>query len=170
MEVAPAKTRSRIQATDEIETQVNGVTGDALTKDEQEILESRHMMFVRAGGKIPTRQLTGLEIETRIMADNRNFATRRWGVIHAPEGEFIMPDVPAHDLMPITPTVLLAANHPSGIITMSNLITINTEFLAYTRRYFFGRDLKIALADVTEAGIQKAVMERDRKIAAGLAI
>jgi hypothetical protein len=104
------------------------------------------------------------------MADNRNFATRRWGVIQAPEGEFIMPDVPAHDLMPITPTVLLAANHPSGIITMSNLITINTEFLAYTRRYFFGRDLKIALAGVTEAAIQKAVMERDRKIAAGLAI
>lgn len=162
--------RSRIQPADEIETQTKGLTGDALIKDQQEIPESRHIMFVREGGKIATRHLTGLQIQTRIIADNRNCGARRWGVIHAPEGEFVMPDVPAHDLMPITPTVLLAANHPSGIITKSNVISINTEFLAYTRRYFFGRDLKIALAGVTEAAIQKAVMERDHKIAAGLAI
>ena len=160
--------RSRIQPADEIETQT-GLTGDALTKDKQEILESWHVTSVRAGGKIATRHLTGQEIEARIMGDNRNCGARRWGVIHAPEGEFVMPDVPAHDLMPITPTVLLAANHPSGIITKSNLISINTEFLAYTRRYFFGRDLKIALAGVTGAAIQKAVMERDRKIAAEVA-
>jgi hypothetical protein len=47
--------RSRIQPADEIETQINGLTGEALTKDEQEILESEHFMFVRAGGKIATR-------------------------------------------------------------------------------------------------------------------
>jgi hypothetical protein len=147
---------------------MNNLTGTALTKDEQEILESRHVMFVREGGKIATRHLTGLQIQARIMMDNRNHAARRWGVIHAPEGEFVMPDVPAHDLMPITPTILLAANHPSGLITRPNLITVNTEFLAYTRRYFFGRDLRVALDGVTEAAIQKAAMERDRKIAAGL--
>jgi hypothetical protein len=161
--------RSRIQPPDEVETQT-GLTGDALTKDEQEVLESRNILFVRHGGKIPTRQLTGLEIEARIMVDNRTYGAHRWGVIRAPEGEFVMPDVPAHELMPITPTVLLAANHPSGIVTKSNLISINVEFLAYTRRYFFGRDLRIALADVTEAAIQKAVMERNQQIAAGLVI
>lgn len=161
--------RSRVQPVDGIETQIN-VTGEALTKDEQEILESKAVMFVRKGGKIATRHITGIQIQARIMADNRNCGARRWGVIHALEGEFVMPDVPAHDLMPIAPTVLLAANHPSGMITRSNLISVNTEFLAYTRRYFFGRDLRIALVGVTEAAIQKAVMERDRKIAAGLAM
>jgi hypothetical protein len=161
--------RSRVQPADGIETQTN-VTGEALTKDEQEILESKAAVFVREGGKIATRHITGLQIQARIMADNRNCGARRWGVIHALEGELVMPDVPAHGLMPITPTVLLAANHPSGMITRSNLISINTELLAYTRRYFFGRDLGIALVGVTEAAIQRAVMERDRKIAAGLAI
>ena len=111
----------------------------------------------------------GYSDQARIMADNRNCGARRWAVIHALEGEFVMPDVPAHDLMPIAPTVL-AANHPSGMITRSDLISVNTAFLAYTRRYFFGRDLRIALVGVTAAAIQKAVMERDRKIAAGLAI
>ena len=81
-----------------------------------------------------------------------------------------MPDVPTHDLMPLSPTVLLAAHHPSGLITKSNLIEINTEFLAYSRRYFFARDLAIALDGVTDAAIQKAVIERDRKIAMGLVL
>lgn len=162
--------RSRIQPADEIETQVNGLTGNALTKDQQEILESEGVMFVREGGRIATRDLTGLEIQARIMADNRSYHARRWGVIRALEGEFVMPDVPAHELMPITPTVMLAANHPSGLITKSNLTVINTEFLAYTRRYFFARDLQIALAGVTEAVLQKAIIERDRKISAGLVL
>jgi hypothetical protein len=129
--------RSRIQPVDEIETQLNNVTGEMLTKDEQEILESKGVMFVREGGKIATRHITGLQIQARIIANNRDYGARRWGIIHASEGEVVMPDVPAHDLLPITPTILLAANHPSGLITRSNLIEINTEFLAYTRRYFF---------------------------------
>jgi hypothetical protein len=162
--------RSRVQPPDEIETQANGLTGSVLSKDEQEILESRFTMFVREGGRIPTRDITGLKIQAGIMWDNRNRAARRWGVIRSPDGEFVMPDVPAHELMPITPTVLLAANHPSGIITKLNLALINTQFLAYTRRYFFGRDLKIALADVTREAIEKAVIERDRRIADGLPI
>lgn len=162
--------RSRIQPTDEIETQFNGLTGNTLTKDEQETLEARGVMFVREGGKVATRDVTGLQIQARIMMDNRSYAERRWGVIHAPEGEFVMSDVPAHELMPITPTILLAANHPSGVITKSNLTSVNTEFLAYTRRYFFGRNLKIALADVTEAAFWKAVKERDQKIAEGVII
>jgi hypothetical protein len=162
--------RSRIQPAEEIETQLINVTGDALTKDEQEIRESKGVLFVRKGGKIATRHITGLQIQTRIMANNRDYGARRWGVIHALEGEFVMPDVPAHNLMPVAPTLLLAADHPSGLATRANLVAINTEFLAYTRRYFFGRDLKIALAGVTETAIQSSVMERDRKIAAGLRI
>jgi hypothetical protein len=156
--------RSRIQPANEIETQFNGLTGNTLTKDEQEALEARGIMFVREGGKVATRDVIGMQIQARIMMDNRAYAERRWGVIHAPEGEFIKSDVPAHELMPITPTVMLAANHPSGLITRSNLTSVNIEFLAYTRRYFFGRDLKIALADVTEMAFWKAVKERDQKL------
>ena len=41
--------RSRIQPAEEIETQLNGVTGNNLTKDEQEVLESNHVfLFAKA--------------------------------------------------------------------------------------------------------------------------
>ena len=45
-------------------------------------------MFVCEGGKIATRHITGLQIQARIMMDNRNCGARRWGVIGALEGEF----------------------------------------------------------------------------------
>ena len=50
--------RSRVQPVDEIETQIK-ITGEALTKDEQEILELKGALFVREDGKIAPRHLTG---------------------------------------------------------------------------------------------------------------
>ncbi len=162
--------RSRVQRSSDIDTLMIGLTGSTLTRDEQEILESKHIGFVRDGGKLPTRQIVGLQIQGRIMADQRHHAGRRWGVIRSLKGEFLMPDVPAHDLMPISPTALLAANHNSGFITEDNLSQVNLEFLTYSRRYFFGRDLRVSLQGITDAAIQSAAAERNRKVLAGLVI
>lgn len=160
--------RSRVQPPDDLEIQVSGVTGEALTKDEQEALEAKHYMFAREGGKFATRDMVGIQVQAKIMRDGRTDSIHSWGVIRAPEGEFIMPDVPAHDLMPISPTVLLAANYPSGLISKSNLNELNIGFLAYSRRYFFGRDLTVALADATSERIKRALIDRDQNLAAGV--
>jgi hypothetical protein len=162
--------RSRIQPAEQIETQLNGVTGQVLTKDEQERLEAAHVLFLREGGKIATRHIVGIELQSQIDAYCLHFADQVWGIIKAPEGEFLMPDVPAHGLMPISPTILLASGHPSGLITKSNLVQVNTEFLAYTRRYFFGRSLDIALEGVTDVALQAAIIERGKKIAQGIVV
>ena len=63
---------------DEIETQIK-ITGEALTKDEQEILKSKGALFVREDGKIAPRHLTGFRIQARTIADNRNRGARLLG-------------------------------------------------------------------------------------------
>jgi hypothetical protein len=157
--------RSRVEPTDEIETQMNKVTGENLSKDQQERLEKQHILFVRPGGKIATRHLTAFQLQAKIDLYSQQIKDYTWGVIQTPKGEFVMPDAPSHGLMPIAPNVLLAANHPNGTVLKSNLIKINTAFLAYTRNYFFARNIQIALAGVTMKLIMKAVRERDARIA-----
>ena len=63
--------RSRIQPAEEIETQLNGLSGSTFTNDEQEILELKHVMFVREGGKIATRQKARPRLGSRRRPDTR---------------------------------------------------------------------------------------------------
>lgn len=160
--------RSRVEPTDEIDTQISGITGQDLTQDEQEILEKKHILFVRSGGKVPTRHITGIQLQAKINNFARQIEGYRWGVIQTMKGQFVMPDVPSHNMMPIAPTVMLAAQHPNGTILKPNLIDINAAFLAYSRKYFFARDIQTALAGVTKNHILKAVKERDAQIKKGI--
>lgn len=90
-----------------------------------------------------------------------------WGVIQAAAGEFLMPDVPHHPFIPLTPKVLLAANQHNGTILEPNLVAINIAFLAYTWTFFIARNIQTAMAGITDRAILKAVKERDARIAAG---
>ncbi|HEX4415020.1 MAG TPA: hypothetical protein VH107_15395 [Lacipirellulaceae bacterium] len=159
--------RSRVEPADEIETQINGVTGEQFSKDQQEFYEKRHILFVRAGGKIATRHITAMQLQAKIDGYSEQIKDWRWGVIQTVRGEFVMPDVPSHGLMPIAPNAMLAVHHPNGTILKPNLIEINASFLAYTRNYFFARNIATALSGVTTKLIMKAVRKRDALIAKG---
>jgi hypothetical protein len=50
-------------------------------------------------------------------------------------------DVPFHAIVPLTPTLCLAANAPSGTITRQNLADINHAIKSNSRDYYFGHDL-----------------------------
>jgi hypothetical protein len=133
--------RSRGRTLAAQEYQAKGVTGGGLSKNQEEILERRGVMFARAGGKFPSRYLNGHELSVRTYRYAQNeLAVTRWGIIEAQAGEFLVPDVPLHTVIPLTPTRCLASPAPDGMITRQNLTEINRNSLGASRVYFFARD------------------------------
>jgi hypothetical protein len=136
-------TRSRQREIESQETQLNVAPGNDYTKEQEENLEKNGYMFVRKGGGIPARQLNGIELEMRANDLALDLAGRvpRWGVISTQSGEFIVPDVPSHGIIPVTPCLALVQSAPDGMITERNLAEINLAMRTLSQDYFFARDL-----------------------------
>lgn len=133
--------RARYRKLEAQEIQLRGITGDNLTKAQEENLEKNGYIFSRRGGAMPARQLNGLQLQWRIDGYARDLAaSTRWGVISAQSGEFIMPDVPSHTIIPLSPRLALVASAPYGIIREQNVAEINGAIRADSRQYFFARD------------------------------
>lgn len=120
--------------------QMNGSVGASLTQDQEEHLEKNWVAFARAGGKFPARMVNGLELQVRIDGYVRDLADKKWSIIHAQEGEFIVPDIPSHDIIPLTPTVCLTPHPTGGTIVRSNVAEINRAVITASSEYFFARD------------------------------
>jgi hypothetical protein len=136
--------RGRLRILTAQEYQAKHVTGDGLSKDQEEILESRGMMFARAGGRIPSRFLNGQELWLRTYQCARNeLAGTRWGIIDSQVGEFLVPDVPSQTVIPLTPTRCLASPAPNGMVTWQSLVEINRCAIAVSHAYFFARDFRV---------------------------
>jgi hypothetical protein len=91
---------------------------------------------------MPARQLNGLQIQMRIDSYALDLASRvtRWGVISAQSGEFIVPDVPLHGIIPLTPRLALVQSTPDGMIDERNVAEINRAMRTTSQDYFFARD------------------------------
>jgi hypothetical protein len=124
-----------------IEIELNGNAGYDLTKVQEENLEKNGYLFARKGGRMPARQLNGLQIQKRIDGYALDLAASvtRWGVISAQSGEFIVPDVPLHGIIPLTPRLALVQSAPDGMIVERNVAEINQAMRATSRDYFFAR-------------------------------
>ena len=162
--------RSRQEKPTNPEVQLNGMTGNSFSLEEEERLEKAHVIFTREGGRVPSRFITSVQLQSRVIQYARQIEDWTWGVIQAQAGEFLMPDVPSHGLLPITPKIVLAANHPNGTVLQSNLREINIAFLAYTWRYFLARDIATAMEGISEKDIIEAARVRDARIASGEAL
>jgi hypothetical protein len=133
--------RSRYRSLEAQEWQANGVTGSNLTKDQEENLEKNGMIFSRQGGKFPARQLNGFMLQMRTFRyANDDLPITQWGIIHAQDGEFIVPDVPTPTVIPLTPTLCLASPAPNGTIAKQNVADINRAVMEASENYFFTRD------------------------------
>lgn len=123
------------------EIQGKGITGGEWTPDQQEMLESRGIVFVQRGGTLLARQINGAQIQMKIgVYANDQLASFEWGIVRTQEGEFLVPDVPNHTMIPLTPTVCLVANQQSGWVLRSNVAEINRALQAASREYFFARN------------------------------
>jgi hypothetical protein len=120
------------------------VTGDSLTKEQEENFEAHGAIFTRAGGKIPARMMNGIQLQMKI---NRivlsSIHDAQWGIIRADAGEFIVPDRPYHTVVPLTPTLCLMAPGPNGTITKDNVTRINRDVRATCQTYYFARDFAL---------------------------
>ncbi len=134
--------RSRHRELESQEIQLNGIAGDDLTKEQEENLEKNGYLFARKSGAVPARQLNGVELQFRIDNYARDLAASvtRWGVISAQAGEFIVPDVPSHTIIPLTPRLALVNSAVDGMIVERNVAEINRAMRAASRNYFFARD------------------------------
>ncbi|MCA7939475.1 DUF4238 domain-containing protein [Burkholderia cepacia] len=134
--------RTRYRRLDAQEVQLFGIIGDDLTKTQEENLESNGYLFARMGGKMPARQLNGVQLQMRIGRYASDLAALTgWGVIHAQSGEFIVPDVPSHTIIPLTPKLALVASVRDGFVLEQNLAEVNSALRASSREYYFSRDL-----------------------------
>jgi len=134
--------RARYRELEQQEVQLKGVTGNALTKEQEENLEQNCYLFVRRGGTMPARLLNGVQLQQRIGAYARELAAdvTRWGVISAQSGEFIVPDVPSQWIIPLSPHLALVGSAPDGVIVEQNLAEINRAARDASQVYFFARD------------------------------
>lgn len=135
--------RARFRELESQETQLNGVTGADLSLEQEENLESNGYMFARKHGAMPTRQLNGavVEMRTGFYVDELAKGVTRWGIIAALSGEFIVPDVPCHGVIPLTPQLALVKDTSDGFITEQNLAQVNTAMRSLSESYYFARDL-----------------------------
>jgi hypothetical protein len=78
-------------------------------------------------------------IRTNRYADHRATTIPRWGVTTA-LGEFIVPDVKPHGVLPLTPQQALISAAPDGMIIEQNLAQFNDAMRSLSEDYFFARD------------------------------
>jgi hypothetical protein len=112
-------------------------------RDQEENLELNGYVFIRLGGRLPARQINGAQLRILIAKyAHEKLSDARWGIIQAQSGEFIVPDVPLHTIVPLTPGCCLISPALNGIILRGNVAEINRSVSAASRVYFFARDFE----------------------------
>ena len=137
------KMRADYKTADRSPVAFKNIAGEIITKDQEEILEEtqRHVVVLREDGTMPAHRIYGTQIQIRIDSYVRDLSRIQWGIIYTQQWHLVVPDVPAHTIIPLTPTLCLCSGGQSGMITKENLAEINRSFRAARREYFFAQDL-----------------------------
>lgn len=121
---------------------LNGISGSGLTKEQEEILESKGYSFVRDGGVVPARFITGIQVIRQLDMNRPRIKDIKWGVLEANEGEFIVADS-YNDLtfMPISPTLAFCAGYQDMKIDKLSVANANKQSIEKSRNFYFAKDL-----------------------------
>lgn len=119
---------------------LKGVTGEDVTLDQQEILESKWTAFAGSDGNMPGRMLAGSAMQVNIDRVVMQFKLQ-WGVIRATEGEFLHPDTfRTFAILPINPSVQLQAGNEAMTITRLQVATSNACAIGAALEFVFAMD------------------------------
>ncbi|MBK5509777.1 DUF4238 domain-containing protein [Pseudomonas sp. TH15] len=121
-----------------------GVAGDSLTKDQQEILERKHVMYA-VDGVMKGRLMASLHVfgyQNQFLQDNQ---TMQWGIARSYSDEFIVPDC-FDDMMivPLSPKIAIVAGLPDSILTPDQVTVINQAAIARATDFYFARRLAVS--------------------------
>lgn len=131
--------RCHFRNSDDSDVTNDNLVGEWLSKDQQEILEKKGMLFHRKSG-LPRRMLNGILIHKYIDACVIRASQVPWGILRSSEGQFIVPDCP-YDMLPISPTIVLCAGQPSGWVAHNGVSRMNRRSRVLSFSYFFAQNL-----------------------------
>jgi hypothetical protein len=97
---------------------VKGLTGETLTKEDEEQFEYKNTLFLREDATIPAHRFHPILITRRIDQYCFDFAGLQWGIIQAQAGHFVVPDTPNHTIIPLTP------HSPDEVVILSALAAV----------------------------------------------
>ncbi|MCH4813661.1 hypothetical protein [Vreelandella neptunia] len=121
---------------------LNGVTGECLSQEEQEILEKKHVGYVNELGQIPSRQLAGAQIQIGIDQIMVGLGGVRWGLLYAGNGDFLSADC-YHEFcfIPISPKYAYAGGFEDRSLAYDQVAEINKKSIASAQEFYFGNTL-----------------------------
>lgn len=134
------RARAEFRNTPDEDIQLNGVTGHDWGKETEEHLERNRVGFLRPGGRMPARQLHGMQIQRDVDHWGEVLKSDGWGVVTLAEGEYIIPDAPAAGVfIPLTPMLALFWGHKSGTFTGAQGRDLNEQMIAKCQNYLICR-------------------------------
>jgi hypothetical protein len=140
------KWRAVFRAKEMDDIKFNGVTGEEFTKDQEEVLEKKGILFARQGGVMSAHRLHGTQIQGGIMHEMYALSNVRWVISYAQDGQFIIPDYPNITFIPIHPTLCLCGTTSdiidNGVMTKSAVIKLNRDVRTKCEKYYFANDLQ----------------------------
>ncbi len=139
-----------------------GLRVEKLTLDQREILEQRGVTFIADDFALNGRSIAGAQIQRAIDREAARFKGKRWGVVKAKEGEFILPDgFGPHGVIPVCPTILLVLGQPDILIAEAQVGETNKIALESAVHYVAARDFKACPAASGARGAQPVVSTKE---------
>lgn len=121
---------------------LTGISGSGLTKVQEEILESKGAIYVREGGAVPARFITGIQVLMQLDKQWPRVENFKWGLLTANEGEFIVADC-YKDLtfMPVSPTLVFCAGYKDLTINKESVANANRQSIEKASEFYFARKM-----------------------------
>lgn len=120
-----------------------GITGEALTKEQQETLEKKWVGYVNEKAEIPARQLTGIQIQIGVDQLMSTFGGIEWGLVEASRGHFLCADA-YHELcfIPISPKFAFAGNLPDQVLAFDEVALANKQSVDSSTEFYFAKNIE----------------------------
>jgi hypothetical protein len=120
---------------------LNAIPGSGLTKEQEEILEKKGSSYVREGGVVPSRFITGIQMVVEIDRQRPFVKNLKWGLLTAGEGEFIVADCyNEFTFFPVSPKLAFSAGHEDMSISKQSVINTNKQSITEATEFYFARD------------------------------
>lgn len=121
---------------------VEGIDGDAISTEEQDDFERKHVMSMR-DGVLEGRFVAGVQLAAQVQMFVRSNKDTNWGIVRSGGGEFIVPDY-FQNLMivPLSPTISIMAGQPNTTIGAYEVAYTNKVAVEQSAEYYFARDFE----------------------------
>jgi hypothetical protein len=130
--------RSRFASNPPADVVLNGIGNSSLTKDQEELLEKRGIMFTR-GPLVPGRFQAELDVMTQHDRDLHALHGSRWGFLRGPTTSGLLcPDRPTTRWIPLTRHVVLVAGYPDQPMPDETVEDLNKSTFDEASSFVFG--------------------------------